>query len=88
MNNRKKPPRHGVIGTGHFTTRKRLIAGGRFWAIPGGLQTAGDHLAGGNTLPPAVCKPPGVSLVSVGCLCKTPGILFTAGGFKTARDKQ
>ena len=48
------------------TTRKRLSAGGRFWAIPSGLQTAGDHLAGGNSLPPAVCKPPGVRLVSAG----------------------
>ena len=32
------------------TTRDYLTAGGQIWLIPGGLQTAGDHLAGGNGL--------------------------------------
>ena len=56
-----------------YTTRKRLSAGGRFWAIPGGLQTSGDHLAGGNSLPPAVWKPPGVTKVSAGGFAQTAG---------------
>ena len=64
------------LGHGAYTTRETLTAGGQNSVIPGGLQTAGDHLAGGNTLPPAVCKPPGVSLVSAGCLCQPPGILL------------
>ena len=57
-----------------ITTRKLLTAGGQNQAIPGGLQTAGDHLAGGNSLPPAVWKPPGVTQVSAGGLETVGGI--------------
>ena len=53
------------------TTRETLTAGGQNWVIPGGLQTAGDHIAGGNSLPPAVCKPPGVNQFTTGSFTQT-----------------
>ena len=61
-------------GDGDDTTRETLTAGGQNWVIPGGLQTAGDHIAGGNSLPPAVCKPPGVTQFTTGALHKQPGV--------------
>ena len=67
-----------------ITTRDRLTAGAPECPIPGGLQTAGDHLAGGNTLPPAVCKPPGVTQFTTGALHKQPGVFFTASCLPSA----
>ena len=63
-----------MLGIILFTTRDRLTAGAPECPIPGGLQTAGDHLVGGNTLPPAVCKPPGVTQFTTGALHKQPGV--------------
>jgi hypothetical protein len=46
---------------------------------------AGDHLAGGKPLPPAHCKPPGVTQITAGTSANSPGVLFTAGTFQFAR---
>jgi hypothetical protein len=59
------------------TTRKRLTAGT--------FVFAGDHLAGGKPLPPAHCKPPGVTQITAGTSANSPEVLFTAGTFRFAR---
>ena len=55
------------------------------FATAGRLQCAGDHHAGGNGLPPADCKPPGVTQNSAGALPNPPGVIFTAGALQCAR---
>ena len=45
-------------------------------ATAGGLQCAGDHHAGGNLLPPADCKPPGVIPNTAGVLPHPPGVIL------------
>jgi hypothetical protein len=63
----------GLMFDTFFTTTENLTAGALKWPIPGVLQFASDHLAGGNDLPPAYCKPPGVTQNTAGALSQTAG---------------
>jgi hypothetical protein len=67
-----------------FTTRKKLTAGDLKRLTAGTFGFFGDHLAGGNSLPPAYCNSPGVTPVSAGGFAQNAGGKDIAGASKTA----
>jgi hypothetical protein len=64
---------HKLMQVHTSTTRQRLTTGDLKWLTAGTFAFASDNLAGGNALPPAFCKPPGVTQNTAGTLSQTAG---------------